>query len=104
MPITLSNAHRYAYPYVKLIWRLAMADLYDLAAPKKATNLSLNSDLLERARELKVNLSATLEQALSNKLKSVEAEKWKRENKAAVEAYNEFIAENGCLSDEYREF
>ncbi len=81
-----------------------MADLYDLAAPKKATNLSLNSDLLERARELKVNLSATLEQALSNKLKSVEAEKWKRENKAAVEAYNEFIAENGCLSDEYREF
>ena len=81
-----------------------MADLYNLAAPKKATNLSLNSDLLEKARGLKVNLSATLEQALSNKLKSVEAEKWKRENKAAVEAYNEFVAENGCLSDEYREF
>ena len=81
-----------------------MADLYDLAAPKKATNLSINSDLLEKARGLKVNLSAILEQALSNKLKSVEAEKWKRENKAAVEAYNEFVAENGCLSDEYREF
>ena len=54
-----------------------MSDPYDLAAPKKATNLSLNSDLLEKARGLKVNLSATLEQALSNKLKSVEAEKWK---------------------------
>lgn len=81
-----------------------MADLYDLAAPKKATNLSLNSDLLEKARNLKVNLSATLEQALSNKLKLVEAEKWKRENKAAVEAYNEFVAENGSLSDEYRDF
>lgn len=81
-----------------------MADLYDATAPKKATNLSLNSDLLEKARGLKVNLSATLEQALSNKLKSVEAEKWKRENKAAVKAYNEFVAENGCLSDDYREF
>jgi antitoxin CcdA len=34
-----------------------MADLYDIAAPKKATNLSLNSDLLEKARGLKVNLS-----------------------------------------------
>lgn len=81
-----------------------MADLYDLAAPKKATNLSLNRDLLEKARDLKVNLSATLEQALTEKIKSVEAEKWKRENKIAVEAYNEFVAENGCLSDEYRDF
>ncbi|MDC1347094.1 type II toxin-antitoxin system CcdA family antitoxin [Glaciecola sp.] len=34
-----------------------MADLYDIAASKKATNLSLNSDLLEKARGLKVNLS-----------------------------------------------
>lgn len=46
-----------------------MADLYDKAAPKKATNLSLNSNLLEKARGLQVNLSATLEQALSQKLK-----------------------------------
>ena len=81
-----------------------MADLYDLTAPKKATNLSLNSDLLEKARGLKVNLSATLEQALSNKLKTVQAEKWKQENKAAVESYNEFVAENGNLSDEFRDF
>jgi len=38
-----------------------MADLYDLTAPQKPTNLSLNSDLLKKARELKVNLSATLD-------------------------------------------
>jgi antitoxin CcdA len=81
-----------------------MANLYDLSAPKKATNLSLNSDLLNKARGLKVNLSATLEQALTNKLKSIEADKWKRENKTAIEAYNEFIVENGNLSDEYRNF
>lgn len=81
-----------------------MSDLYDIAAPKKATNVSLNSDLLAKARGLKVNLSATLEQALSYKLKEVEAQKWKHDNKAAVQAYNEFISENGNLSDEYREF
>ena len=52
-----------------------MQDLYDIHAPKKATNLSLNSDLLQKARNLKINLSATLEQALRDKLKSVEAEK-----------------------------
>ena len=63
-------------------WSDEMQDLYDINAPKKATNLSLNSDLLQKARSLKVNLSATLEQALKDKLKSVEAEKWKQENKA----------------------
>ncbi len=81
-----------------------MQDLYNVNAPKKATNLSLNSDLLQKARSLKVNLSATLEQALREKLKSIEAEKWKQENKAAIVAYNEFVAENGCIGDEYRNF
>ncbi|MBJ2129236.1 type II toxin-antitoxin system CcdA family antitoxin [Alteromonas sp. IB21] len=81
-----------------------MQDLYDIHAPKKATNLSLNSDLLQKARDLKVNLSATLEQALKEKLKSVEEEKWKNENKAAIAAYNKFVAENGCIGDEYRNF
>lgn len=85
-------------------WSNKMRDLYDIHAPKKATNLSLNSDLLKKARDLKVNLSATLEQALRDKLKSVEAEKWKKENKAAIAAYNEFVAENGCIADEYRNF
>ena len=75
-----------------------------LMPQKKATNVSLNNDLLQRARDWKVNLSATLEQALKDKLKSVEEERWKKENKAAIAAYNEFVAENGCLSDEYRNF
>ena len=35
-----------------------MPELYDVAAPKKATNVSLNSDLLQKARSLKINLSA----------------------------------------------
>ena len=81
-----------------------MANLYDMSAPQKATNLSLNSDLLNKARDLKVNLSATLEQALREKLKAAESERWKRDNKVSIQAYNDFVAENGCLSDEYREY
>ena len=81
-----------------------MQDLYDIHALKKATNLSVNSDLLQKARDLKVNLSATLEQALKDNLKSVAEERWKKENNAAIAAYNEFIAENGCIGDEYRNF
>ena len=81
-----------------------MQPLYDQEAPKKATNLSLNSDLLKRSRAMKINLSATLEQALKDKLASSEAKKWAEGNKNAIRAYNDFVDEHGCFSDEYREF
>lgn len=81
-----------------------MQPLYNHDAPKKPTNLSLNSDLLKRSRALNINLSATLEQALKAKLAAHQAEKWKDENKNAIQAYNEFVEKHGCFSDEFREF
>ncbi len=81
-----------------------MSALYDSNAPKKATNLSLNSDLLKRCRALNINLSATLEQALKDKLAKTEADKWKEENKGAIKIYNDFVEEHGCFADEFREF
>ncbi|MFT6507101.1 MAG: antitoxin CcdA [Colwellia sp.] len=87
-----------------ITWRHIMQALYDFNAPKKATNLSLNSDLLKKTRALNINLSATLEQALKDKLKSIEANKWVKENKNAIQAYNDFVDDNGCFGDEFREF
>lgn len=81
-----------------------MQTLYDYDAPKKATNLSLNSDLLKKAKILKINLSATLEQTLNRKLAKVEEEKWAKSNKKAIKAYNNFVEEHGCFSDDYRAF
>ncbi|HHI77151.1 MAG TPA: acetoacetyl-CoA synthase [Gammaproteobacteria bacterium] len=81
-----------------------MRRLFDENAPKKATNLSINSDLLKKSRAMKLNLSATLEQALEQKLAEVEARAWAEENKAAIRAYNDFVDEHGCFGDEFREF
>lgn len=81
-----------------------MQNIYDVEAPKKPTNLSLNSDLLKKSKALNINLSATLEQALRDKLAQLEAEKWLKENKNAIKAYNEFVDEHGCFGDEYRSF
>ena len=81
-----------------------MRPLYNYDAPKKATNLSVNSDLLNKSRELNINLSATLEQALKDKLASKRAEKWNKQNKNAIKAYNDFVEENGNFSDEHRTF
>lgn len=81
-----------------------MQQIYDHSAPKKATNLSINSDLLHKSRAMKINLSATLEQALSSKIAASEAKKWTKDNKRAIQAYNDFINEHGCFSDEFRSF
>ena len=81
-----------------------MQTLYDIHAPKKSANLSINSDLLQKSRALNINLSAALETALKQLLAQSKAAQWKMENQAAILAYNDFVAENGCFSDEYRSF
>ena len=81
-----------------------MSPLFDLEAPKKPTNLSLNSDLLKKCKALNINLSATLEQALAEKLAKSSSEKWAEENKNAIRAYNTFVDKNGCFGDKFREF
>lgn len=81
-----------------------MEPLFDPQPPKKPTNLSLNSDLLKNSKAMNINLSATLEQALTKILAKTETEKWAEENKNAILAYNSFVEENGCFSDEFREF
>lgn len=81
-----------------------MQQLYDKTAPKKPTNLSVNSDLLLRTREMDINLSATLEKALAGELRKVEAERWAADNEKAIKKYNEFVEENGCFGDEFRSF
>lgn len=81
-----------------------MSELYEPNAPKKPTNLSINSDLLAKTRALKINLSATLEQALRDKLAENEKKKWAKENSRAIQAYNDFVEEQGCFSDEHRTF
>ena len=81
-----------------------MADLYNTAAPKKAANLSVNSDLLKKTRALNINLSATLERALKEELAKRESSQWIEENRSAIKAYNAFVEQHGCFGDEFREF
>lgn len=81
-----------------------MIHLFDLHAPKKPTNLSINSDLLAKARKLNLNLSAILEKALTEQLKQKQRELWRKENAKAIRAYNRFVEAHGVFSDELRSF
>jgi antitoxin CcdA len=77
---------------------------YNTQAPKKATNLSINADLLSKAREMDINLSATLEQALLEALRKRLREQWLLENRAAIAAYNDHVEKHGVFSDGLRSF
>lgn len=78
--------------------------VYDTQAPKKPTNVSINKDLLEKARGLNINLSATLEHALAEQLKAEQRAQWLRENADAIQTYNQFVETNGTFSDSVRKF
>lgn len=77
---------------------------YDKNAPKKATNLTVNSELLVTAKGMRINLSATLEQALLEVVRQKRREQWRQENKSAVEDYNAKVEEAGVFSDSLRGF
>jgi antitoxin CcdA len=81
-----------------------MQRVYNRKAPKQATNLSVNSDLLKAARDSGINLSAVLEEALAHRVADAKREAWRRENAEAIATYNDFITTQGEYSDGSRSF
>jgi antitoxin CcdA len=81
-----------------------MRQLYNANAPKKPTNLSVNSDLLNQAKALKINLSATFEAALLIELKAARRDLWLAENKEAIDACNKLAETHGLFADKHRVF
>ena len=81
-----------------------MNPLYDSAALKKPVNVSVKSDLLQKARALDINLSATLEVALATEVKRRRAEQWLKDNKPSLDAYHRLVEKHGVFSDGMRGF
>jgi antitoxin CcdA len=78
--------------------------LYNPEAPKKPTNLSLNSDLVQKAKEENINLSFVVEAAIAEELKKRREEEWKQDNINAISNYNHLIDNIGLFSDGIRGF
>ena len=74
------------------------------SAPKKAANLTLNSKALEMARELGMNVSATVDTLLQDEVRRQYREKWRADNKQAIAAYNERVGRDGAFGDDVRNF
>ena len=72
--------------------------------PKRAINLSLNAQVVDTARELGMNLSATVDALLAEEVKKRYWERWNAENKDAIEHYNARIEREGLPLARYRTF
>ncbi|MBL0922916.1 MAG: type II toxin-antitoxin system CcdA family antitoxin [Sphingomonadaceae bacterium] len=71
---------------------------------KTATNKSLNAAMLAEAKGLGIDISQTCESGLARELKSVREARWKSENRASIQAWNEWTEKQGIRVAEYRRF
>lgn len=78
--------------------------IYNPKAPKKSTNLSINSDLLAQAKQNKINLSKALEHRLAEMLLEQKRCTWREKNREAIDAYNRRVGVSGVFSDGLRDF
>lgn len=80
-----------------------MSFVYDTHAPKRPVNLSLNEDLVRRAREFTGNLSEQVERLLADFIATEQSQRDEREKRLdeAIAAWNEFDAKYGSFADQY---
>lgn len=71
---------------------------------RRAVNLSLDAKVLDTARELGMNLSATVDALLAEEVRRRYWERWNTENREAIEHYNARIAREGLPLARYRSF
>lgn len=81
----------------------AMFAHYNCNAPRRPVNLSLNEDLIARAKRSTKNLSATVEELLAGYVQQEEARKRAadEELEQVISALNDFHERHGFLSDEF---
>ncbi|MFC5360025.1 type II toxin-antitoxin system CcdA family antitoxin [Azospirillum himalayense] len=80
-----------------------MTFVYDAQAPKRPVNLSLNEDVVRRAREFTGNLSEQVEKLLVEYIALEQRQRDERERRLddAILAWNDFDARHGSFADQY---
>jgi antitoxin CcdA len=72
--------------------------------PRRATNVTLPEALLRDARDMGINLSQACERGLAAAVADSRRERWIKENREAMDAWNEHVAQHGLPLAAYRQF
>jgi antitoxin CcdA len=71
---------------------------------RRATNVTLPESLLREARDLDINVSQACERGLAMEVSETKAQRWLRENRAAMDAWNEHVEQHGLPLAAFRQF
>lgn len=71
---------------------------------KKATNLTLNTEVLAEAKKLGINISKVCDAFLESLVRSEKERRWKSENQDFINEYNQITEEKGLPLDKWRTF
>jgi antitoxin CcdA len=74
----------------------------DRHAPRRAVNLSLNGDMVAKARALGLNLSSIAEEAITREVARATEARFKAEIARGLEQYDQYLAEHGSFADAVR--
>lgn len=84
--------------------RMAVSAPRKSAKPRRATNISLPTDLIEEAKRLDINISKACQQGLEQQVSKSRAERWIEENREAIESSNAWVEKHGLPLARYRQF
>jgi len=71
---------------------------------KKATNITLSSDVLTEAKALGINISQSCDQFLRELVRNERERRWQQDNADFIAAYNQTVADEGLPLDSWRSF
>jgi antitoxin CcdA len=74
------------------------------ANPRRATNLSIDSEVLEKARAMNINISRAAEDGVRRAISREEAKRWAEENADVIRSSNEYVEKHGLPLEKYRVF
>jgi antitoxin CcdA len=69
---------------------------------RRATNITLDADLVAEARALNVNISRVAETGLTEAIRKEKERRWQEENAEAIESFNRYVEEHGLPLEKYR--
>jgi antitoxin CcdA len=71
---------------------------------RKSTNVTLPLEVLNRAKELGINLSRASERGVREEIRETEARRWADDNTELVAAYTSMVERDGLPLAKYRTF
>ena len=79
--------------------------LHSVTKPRrKSVNISIESRLVEEAKQLGINVSRAAEESIAKAVSAEKSRRWLLENKEALESWNEYVQKNGLPLAKYRQF